>query len=43
MADDPKTQPKPTEAEVNERPEQEKNVDRDGGSRQPSEWTNDKE
>lgn len=41
MADEPET-PKPTEKEVNEKPDEQKNVDRDGGHRQPSEWTEDK-
>jgi hypothetical protein len=39
---DDKNDPKPTETEVNEKPDEEKNIDRDGGHRQPSEWTNDK-
>jgi hypothetical protein len=29
-------QPKPTEEDVNSKPEQEKSLDRDGGERQPT-------
>ena len=34
-----KQEPKPTEDEVNNTPEHEKNVDRDGGERQPNQQT----
>ena len=36
------TAPKPTEEEVNSKPEEEKNVHRDGGNRQPTEHTDSK-
>jgi hypothetical protein len=34
--------PKPTETDVNQTPEEEKNLDRDGRERQPNQHTNDK-
>jgi hypothetical protein len=33
---DPKEEPKPTETDVRNKPEHEKNIDRDGGERQPT-------
>ena len=39
---DPKTEPKPTEKDVNEKPEEDKHVDRDGGERQPSDYSTEK-
>lgn len=37
-----KDDPKPTEADVVNKPEEEKNVDRDGGERQPSDQSSTK-
>jgi hypothetical protein len=42
MADNPKTPPKPTEEEVKNTPEHEKNVDRDGREQQPNAHTDQK-
>ncbi len=39
---DPKPTDKPTEKDVQNTPEQDKNVDRDGGERQPNQVSNDK-
>ncbi|HEX4749197.1 MAG TPA: hypothetical protein VH302_06600 [Bryobacteraceae bacterium] len=37
---DPKEDPKPTETEVKNKPEDQKHLDRDGGERQPSDVSN---
>lgn len=39
---DPKKDPKPTETDVQNKPEEEKHLDRDGGERQPSDQSNQK-
>lgn len=39
---DPKPQRKPTEKDVQHTPEEQKNVDRDGGQRQPTDHTDKK-
>ena len=39
---EPKTNPKPTEEDVRKTKEEEKNVDRDGGERQPNQQTDKK-
>ena len=36
------TDPKPTEEDVNSQPEEEKNIDRDGGERQPTDVSDSK-
>ncbi len=36
------TEPKPTEEDVNSKPEEEKHLDRDGGERQPSDVSDSK-
>jgi hypothetical protein len=42
MTADPKKDPKPTETDVKNKPEEEKHLDRDGGERQPSDQSTDK-
>jgi hypothetical protein len=39
---DPKPDPKPTETDVQDKPEEQKHVDRDGGERQPSDVSSQK-
>ncbi len=39
---DPTQQPKPTEEDVNSKPEEQKNLDRDGGEKQPSDQSQSK-
>lgn len=40
--DEQKQDPKPTETDVQNTPEHEQNVDRDGGERMPNQQTNEK-